>query len=419
MYIRIGSTLLETAFAWPSGPAAQVLGETEAAMGAVRARVAARMGNPDPFKVRAALAASPGSEVTGCSGRPLTRDAVDAQLLGSADMVGVLAFQGLGPTARSVVPDPSWSWLRWRSKGPPAPPVRTGAIKRYSAKELGDDERATFRCIIALPRGQVAIGSDYGLVIGSASGFTSFPWPAGARRESRRVEAMLATPGLLHVATQQATYTWDYKGEPHVRKHPADHDAGYDDVLALSLTGSTPPSAAGSAPRVVLDPQARPPLVAWRTHLEGGAGPPDILSFATDPNGVVYAGTRNGELWVVDGGGPVHVFNGEKVLREGGAGSVGRPVRHLAFADQHVWAAAAGALHRFDGAAWSSEPGEPGALAADEAGRLWLIRDGGVYVRDRGELRRIEVGLERPWAIAALPGAVWVGGVGGVACVRL
>ncbi len=400
MKIHIGSSALDSAFAWPSGLAADVLRETEPAMGAVRARIAARMGNPDPFTVRSALIASPGAEVTGCAGVPLTRDAVDARLVGRPEMVGVLAFQALGPLARSVVPDPTWTWLRWRSKGPPPPPARTGAVRRFTARELGDDERATFRCIAALPRGRVAIGSDYGLQIGSNAGFQSFPWPAGARREARRVEAMLAMRDVLYVATQQALYTWDYQGDPHAKKHPADTDAGYDDILALTHLGTRP-------------------LVAWRTHLEGGVGPADILSFATDPNGVVYAGTRTGEVWVVDGGGPVRTFSGERVLREGVAGSVGRPVRHLAFAEQHLWAAAAEGLHRFDGAAWSSEPGEPGALAADEAGRLWLIRDGAVYVRDRGELQRVETGLERPWAIACLPGAVWVGGVGGVACVPL
>lgn len=401
MLLRVGSNTLQTAFAWPSGSATEVLEATEGAMGTVRARIAAGAALPDPFHVRAALVAHPASVVEGCEGRALTRDAVDAVLVGQPGMLGVLAFQSLGPLARGVRPDPEWTWLRWRSRGPPVGPARTGPARRWSTTELGDDPAATVRCIAPLPRGRVAIGSDYGLTIGSASGFTPFPWPAGARRENRRVEAMYATRELLHVATQQAIFTWDYAGEPRARKHPADSDGGYDDVLALSA------SPTGM-------------LTAWRTHMEGGRGPADCLCFATDPNGVVYAGTRGGEVHVVDGGGPIHAFSGEKVLREGPAGAIGRPVRHLAFADNRLWAAAAGGLHAFDGAAWVAEPGsEPVAMGADEGGRLWLVRDGAVWVRDRGELRAVDVGLERPWTLACLPGATWVGGVGAVAMVPM
>lgn len=394
MVVRIGDQRFDTRFAWPSGAADAVLAEVEGAMGAVRAGIAAGAGLPDPFHVRAALAAAGSAPVQGCDGAPLTRDAVNAVLIDQPGMRGVLAFQPLGPLARGVAPDPSWRWLAWR--GPPPGPARDGAPRAFAAAELGEDPRATFRCLAALPKGGVALGSDYGLTIWTPrAGFTPFPWPAGARRENRRVEALLATDACLYVATQQALFTWDYASEPRARKHPADAEEGWDDLLAMA-----------SGPRG--------PVFAWRTRLEGGVGPADVLSFAADPNGVLYAGTRGGEIHVVDGGGPIRSFAGEKVLREGPVGPVGRPVRHLAWADGHLWACAAGALHRFDGARWSAEPGEPGALSVDAGGRLWLVRDGGVYVRESGALRRVEVPIARPWAILGVPGAIWVGGVGGV-----
>jgi hypothetical protein len=394
MILRVGEQTFETEFAWPSGSAHSVLAASEPAMGAVRAGIAAKNGVQDPFHVRSTLANAPDAVVSGCDGAPLTRDAVDARLVGCPGMVGVLAFQPLGPLARAVPADPSWSWLRWR--GAPPGPARVGAPSYFSAKELGEDERATFRCSVALPRGSVAIGSDYGVTLWSPrAGFEPFPWPAGARRENRRVEAMLATPDVLYVATQKALFTWDYKGEPRARKYPSDAEDGYDDLLAI---GESP---AG-------------PVLAWRTRLEGGKGPADVLCFARDPSGVLYAGTRTGEVHVVDGGGPIRSFAGEKMLREGGAGQVGRPVRHLAWADGRLWVGAAGGLHSFDGARWESEPGEPGALAADSGGRLWMIRDGKVYVLDGGSRRLVDVPVSRPWSILGVPGAVWVGGVGGV-----
>lgn len=417
--VRIGATTLSTAFAWPSGAAAGVLAATDGQMGAVRARMAATLGNPDPFHVRSALLADPGALVDvpdsgfdspergagsgDAGGMELTRDAVDAVLIGCPAMVGVLAFQPLGPLARAVVPQPGWTWLRWRRSSPGAGPLRLGTPRVYSAADLGDDARATFRCIAALPRGGVAVGSDYGLAIlpgrGGPGVFTPFRWPAGARRENRRVEAMLGTDERLIVATQQAVFTWDYRGEPRAQKHPADADGGYDDLLALTHG-------------------RRGPLYAWRTRLEGGRGPADVLAFATDPHGVTYAATRTGEVWVVDGGGPIRRFASDRVLRSGdlqAVESTGRPVRHLAWADGHLWAAADGQLHRFDGVSWSSEPGEPGALATDEAGRLWMVRDGRVVVREGGGGDRVvETGMQRPWALLAVPGAVWVGGVGSV-----
>ena len=391
MPIRIGDKVLHTVFFWPSGTAAAVLTTSENAMGAARAKMAAALGDPDPFHVRRALAAAPDAKVSGCDGRPLSRDAVDAVLLDCPAMVGVLAFQKLGPIARSVVRDRPW--LRWPR--PPISPLRTSKPRYLSTRDLGDDERATFRCIVALPRGRVAIGSDYGLAIGNLQGFQPFPWPAGARRENRRVEAMLATDTSLLIGTQQALFTWDYRSEPHAKKYPADSDGGYDDLLAM----------------------APGPLTAWRTRLEGGVGPPDILAFASDPNGVTYAGTRTGEVWVVNGGGPIRTFATERVLREGPDGVAARPVRHLAWADGHLWVAAGGELHRFDGASWASEPGEPGALASDEAGRLWMVRGGQVWVREGGTDRVIDVAVSRPWALCGVPGGMWVGGVGSVGFV--
>lgn len=365
-------------------------------LGVARARVAALLGDPDPFPVRAALAADPDAHVDGGPGEVLDRDAVEAALVAAGHhpaLAGLFAFHPPGAQVRAVaVDDPARRYLRWRAE--PTPPVRVGGQTRWTTVQLGDEPTATIRCLCPLPGG-LALGSDYGLSLWRGGRFEPFPWPRGARREARRVEAMAVHAGVLHVATQQALVTWDQRGEPKTRKHGADLEGGFDDLLCL------------------LSVEDRL-LVGWRTHFEGGAGPADTISLGADPAGVVYAGTRDGGLHVIDGGGPT----GSAALRRFTAGGKGRPVRHLAFAEGALWVAAAGALHHFDGACWQTLPGEePTALGVDERGRLWAIRDGRLHVWTGEALTAVAADLDRPWCLGFTPGAVWVGGVGAV--VRL
>jgi hypothetical protein len=270
-------------------------------------------------------------------------------------------------------------------------------VLSWSTAAIGDDAVATVRCVQALPDGTVALGSDYGLTLARDGGFSAFPWPPGARREARRVEAMEVHDGRLLVATTQALYTWELPrpgaplaGRVTSRRHPADLEDGYDDLNALCSAGG----------RL---------YEGWRTRMTGGVGPRDVLSFAVDPAGVVYAGTRQGELHVVDGaspfgGGPLRSFGAEKP----------RPVRHMAFARGALWVAADGALHRFDGAAWSVLSPEPTALCVDPSGRLWALAEGALWSVEGplgGEaLVPHAVDLERPWAIGVAGDALWVGG---------
>jgi hypothetical protein len=93
-----------------------------------------------------------------------------------------------------------------------------------------------------------------------------------------------------------------------------------------------------------------------------------------------------------------------------------RPIRHLAHARGALWVAALGALHRFDGASWSTIPEapEPTALAVDAAGRLWALAAGALHVVvgpvGHERLRRVPIALERPWSLAATRGSLWIGG---------
>jgi hypothetical protein len=142
----------------------------------------------------------------------------------------------------------------------------------------------------------------------------------------------------------------------------------------------------------------------YRTRFDGGHGPKDAIALAADPAGVVFAGTRSGELHVADGGGPIRVFSDGKP----------RPVRHLAFAAGALWVAAANTLHRFDGAAWTARGPEPTALAVDPDGRLWALAEGHLFALAGAgadwALEAVDVPLERPWSLAATGDAVWIGG---------
>lgn len=384
--VRVGDRALPTRFAVPSGRAADVLATLEAqGVGLARARVASRLGDPDPFPLRAALAASPDAAVTGAEGDVLSADAVDALLL-AADaacdpaLAGLFAGRPPGPLARAVpVDDPRRPWLRWPAR--PAPPARVGKVETWTTAEIGDTPVATVRCAEPLPGGGVALGSDYGLTLWQNGAFQPFPWPRGSRREARRVEAMAVSGGRLWIATTQALYDWDFAAKVGNRRHGEDEEGGYDDLTAMLSTGD----------RL---------LLGYRTRFEGASGPRDVLAMARDPSGVVYAGTRHGELHVIDACGPVRVF----------ADSKPRPVRHVAFAQGALWVASAGALHRFDGAAWSSSTPEPTALAVDRHDRLWALAEGGLHLLDGGALRPVPVALERPWSLATTPGALWIGG---------
>ncbi len=360
----------------------------DAGLGLARARVAAALGDPDPFGVRSALVADPDADVVGCEGEPITRDHAEAALVAAGHhpgLAGLFAFHPPGPRVRAVpVDDAGRHYLRWRSE--PAPPPRLGGRERWTTTQLGDEAVATVRCLCPIPGG-LALGSDYGLTLWRRGQFEPFPWPRGSRREARRVEAMAMRGTTLHVATQQALVTWDFRTEPKTRKHGPDQEDGYDDLLCLLATEDHL-------------------YTGWRTRFEGGVGPPDALCLAADSNGVVYTGTRSGELHVIDGGGPVRRFPQT---------GKGRPVRHLAFAEGALWVAADGGLHRFDGASWSQSPGgEPTALGVDDRGRLWAIRDGKVEVMTEGQLVRVPCDIDRPWSLGFTPGAVWIGGVGAV-----
>jgi hypothetical protein len=392
-------TLLDPAcagFARPAGTAQEVRAAWERdGMGLARRRVAARLGCPTPFSAWEALALLPDTAwLPAQPGRPMTPGALDALLVASSvanapepALAGLFAWTPPGPEARAVpVDDPRHTWLRWDT-----PDDGDDAVVRceyWAAEDLGEDPTATFRCLQPLPAGGMALGSDHGLVLWRDGRFEAFPWPAGARREARRVEAMAVHDGALHVATAQGRWTWDLRsGRVAGQRHPPDGEGGQDELCALLSRGG----------RL---------LEAWRTRLVGGHGPADILAMATDPHGVVYAGTRQGGLHVVDGGSdrPVRTF----------ADARPRPIRHLAWARGALWVAAAGGLHRFDGCAWRTLPGEPTALAVDGRGQLWALFEGGL-ARVQGPpgeevLVPQDLPLERPWALAASGAHLWIGG---------
>ncbi len=425
-------------FAIPSGTARSVLAELDTAgMGLARARLAARLGDPDPFHVRRWLTTlHPDASVAGHAGRPVTPGALDAALVrahlaamqlhdqGAEEggpssatppppgLAGLFAWSPPGPEVRSV-PVPvtgtdgtgapadagRLAWLRWPdAELPPAPDLRDARVDVWTTDALGDTPVATVRCILPLGTDDdVALGSDYGLTLVRGGAFRPFPWPAGARREGRRVEAMAVHAGRLHVATSVARASWDLRGNGTVavQRHPADAEEGFDELQALLAVEG----------RLV---------EGWRTRTVGAAGPRDVLSLATTPGGVVYAGTRQGGIHVLDLSGfaatwpsePVRVFADHKP----------RPIRHLAHAGGALWVAALGALHRFDGASWSTVAGasEPTALAVDAQGRLWALAEGALHVvtgtGTRARMRRVALPLERPWSLGATREALWIGG---------
>ena len=261
-------------------------------------------------------------------------------------------------------------------------------LGRWSSEELGLPSPATVRSLLRLDDGRLALGSDYGLALWDGQGFAPFPFPAGARRENRNVVDMAQVDGVLHVATQKGRFTWDGGGEAVGKGHPQDGRGGFDDIRALH-----------AGPNGL--------LTGWRTHLDGAQGPPECLCFTTW-SGQVLAGTIDGRFVQVDG----------PELRRFERDGKGRPIRYMATAHGRVWLAAVEAHHRWDGERWESNEVEPYALHASAEGTLWMLARGGLWSSSDGAWpRRLDVRLDRPWALGSLPGELWIGRRGGV--VRL
>ncbi|MSQ03561.1 MAG: hypothetical protein EXR71_17010 [Myxococcales bacterium] len=384
-----------TRYAHAGGSPASLLAQLDStALGLARARVAASLGDPDPFALRSALgeriAVGDEAPIGPSTGAALDADEADAVLLAAAidagsaplGLWGLFAGRLPGPRTRAVpIDDDRFGCLGFPRAEPPPRPA-WGELRSWSCAELGDETVATVRCVVEIPGG-VALGSDYGLTLWEAGRFRPFPWPVGARREARRVEAMTVHAGSLWVATSQGLVRWDFRSEPTVKKHAADAEGGWDELRCLL---STPNGV----------------LRAFRTGLVGGAdggadgaGLAEVFALAAAPGGVVYAGTAGGDVHVV-GGGPVHRCGG--------------PVRHLAFADGELHVAAGDRHHRFDGARWLSSPPEPTAFAVDRRGRLWMLAEGKLFTWTRGGALAIPVSLDRPWSLCAAADQLWIGG---------
>ncbi len=380
-----------TRYAHPGGSPSALLAHLDAnALGLTRARLAARLGAPDPFALRAALggriALGDEAGIEPAAGATLDADEADRVLFAAAvgaesplpGLWGLFAGRLPGPRARAVpIDDARFGCLRFPRAEPPPPPG-WGAIRSWSTRELGDEGIATVRCAVEIPGG-VALGSDYGLTLWEGERFRPFPWPAGARREARRVEAMAVHQGSLWVATSQSLVRWDFRAEPTVKKHGADREEGWDELRCLL---STPAGL----------------LRGFRTGLVDGAdrvGLPEVFALAGAPGGVVYAGTAGGEL---------HILGGGAVRRCGG------PIRHLAFADGELHVAAGERHHRFDGARWASSEPEPTAFTVDRRGRMWMLAEGKLYVWTRRGAIAIPIVLDRPWALCAAADQLWIGG---------
>ena len=405
-----------TRFALPGGEAQAIHAELLALLGAERLQLAACLGLPDPFHLLPWLEQAGDIRLPARPGLPLTVDAAEAALVEAGPLAGLSSlFAGCvpprlpGPMVRAVpVSDARYSFLCWPRPSAPALP-RIGRVERWTAAEFGEEPVATIRCLEPIPGG-LAIGSDYGLTIwrdGPGGGrFTPFPWPAGCRREARRVEAMAfepgvgGAPGALWIGTMQNLLRWEVRsGEISFGRHGADQEGGWDDLLSLLAQ----PGAEGRPGRL---------LIGYRTRLAGGRGPADVLSIAADPAGVVFAGTRGGEIHVIDGGGSIRSF----VTRRQDGSFKGYPVRHLAFAAGQLHVAAGGAWHRFDGCRWSTTAPEPTAFYTDHRGRLWAIVEGRVCCLDGGRLAPLLLPVLRPWSICVTGDAdgggqdvLWVG----------
>lgn len=269
--------------------------------------------------------------------------------------------------------------------------MRLRCLGRWSSEELGLPRPATPRCLLSLSQGDLAVGSDYGMVLRRGEHFLPFPFPAGARREMRRVESMAEIPGeqggCLHVATARGSFTWPFRGEAAGKGLPRDGEGGFDDLRALH-----------AAPWGLLR--------GWRSHLEGAEGPGECIAFASLGERV-FAGTLDGRFVELFESGP------QRELRRFTRGGKGRPVRYLAAAHGSIWLACDGAHYRWDGELWSQDQVEPYGYAS-EPGRLWAIARGGLWLSTGGWPSPVEAELVRPWALAVHGGELFVGCKGGL-----
>lgn len=265
--------------------------------------------------------------------------------------------------------------------------MRLRSAGRWSASELGFPAHATFRVLQALPQGGLAAGCDYGMALYQGGRWRPFPFPQGARREMRAILDAAWLDGTLHLVSERGSFQWSPgDAQAQGRGLPKDGAGGYDDLRAVH-----------AAPSGLLR--------AWRSHLEGAEGPPECLSFVTGWQQRVFAGTRDGQLWEL-GVGPIRSFE-----REG----KGRPVRHLSMGAGHLWAAAAGALWRWDGSTWTRREGEPYALTTDPRERLWSLERGALWCSELGDPPTpIDWPLERPWQLCASEDRLWIGRRGGI-----
>ncbi len=241
------------------------------------------------------------------------------------------------------------------------------------------------RCVQPVTKDRVVAGSDHGLVLISDETIAPAPFPQGSRKEARDVLSLAWHNEVLHIATTRGQYTWDLEGPVKGRGLPQDGSGGFDDLRGLYTTGS----------RL---------LKARRTHIEGGEGPADVLCFTQDDQENVFVGTSNGVLAQLDGP------ELERYRKDGHTA----PVRHLAWCQDSLWIAAAGALHRHTASTRDSRPGEPLALCTDHTGRLWSIERDQLAMGHGDWPTPIALQLERPWCLSASPTALWIGARGGV-----
>ncbi len=268
-------------------------------------------------------------------------------------------------------------------------PGRTAAERvkpshRWTPQDHGLPGHATYRCLRSLPEGGLAAGTDYGLVLWRNDRWTPFPFPRGARQQSRHVESIAVQDSNLFVATRKNWYAWPFEGEAQGRSFRRD---AYGVVIELRALHAGPTGL----------------LQGWQDGLVGGEGPPDCICFATAQQ-ALFAGTLDGRLHRIDQG----------ELRRFELDGRPAPVRHLAWAHHRLWVASAGALHTWDGQSWRSRPGEPYGMHSDRAGRLWTLREGRLHLSEDGDWPHpVSLPLDRPWALASTgEGDLWIGCVG-------
>jgi hypothetical protein len=257
--------------------------------------------------------------------------------------------------------------------------------RHFTAADLGLPEHAVFRCFAELPQNAVAVGSDYGLVIFQGDSFKSFPFPKGARREMRDILDLAWDGTCLHIVSAKNAYRWNLEKEIHTLAFPKDGKGGFEELRCV-LAG----------PKGLIE--------AWRTRWvsQGRSHPAeDILCMATDMERVFF-GSRNGQLGVLDGE-VLHNFE--------------HPIRHLAWAHDRLWIAAAKSF-------WTLVPGEspiqiedrePFGLCTDPHGRLWRLHATGPGYSGHGEVpKALNLQINRPWSIGANKAGLWVGQRGGL-----